>query len=208
MIKSLAGFQQFKDRQRERLPVNCVRRHYICRRGKSGNSQNALLLNSKLRPYDRYLLDNRATNRNGNDGFPRRKESDFRAAPGLGELTFQLLLQLFPFSERQPAISQLLAKPLRNLVLGRNVGPDRKGVIKFTAIDVVLAEIELVVDDAEDRRIQKLVDGKESVIGVAAGFGRRKGELDLRYERSRRRQHCPCGDEYSDRRYNKNNGRN
>src|SRR5262249_39061630 len=79
-----------------------------------------------------------------------------------------------------------------------------KGIIKFATINIVPAEIELVVDDAEDRRIHKLVDGKESTIGIAAGFGRRKAELDLRYERFRRREKRPSGNEHGDRHYEKN----
>jgi hypothetical protein len=73
-------------------------------------------------------------------------------------------------------------------------------------IDLVLAEIQLIVDDVEDGRVQDFIDAEGAVVRIAAGFGGRKREMELRQVDSRRRKADPQRDQRDDRQNDKNDG--
>ena len=52
-----------------------------------------------------------------------------------------------------------------DLGFGEHEWPDGKGTIELIAIDLVLAEIQLIVDDVEDGRIQDFIDGEGVLFG-------------------------------------------
>ena len=110
-----------------------------------------------------------------------RKVRELRgAARSLRKLHPQLLLQPFSLDERQAPVRHLLTETVRDVGLGDHKWPDGKGTIELIAIDLVLAEVQLIVDDAEDGRIQDFIDGEGVVVRIAAGFGGRKREMELR----------------------------
>ena len=127
------------------------------------------------------LMDDRATDRDRDHRPALRKVCELRgAARSLRELDLQLLLQPFPLDERQAPVGHLLTETLRDLGFGEHEWPDGKGTIELIAIDLVLAEIQLIVDDVEDGRIQDFIDAEGAVVRIAAGFGGRKREMELR----------------------------
>ena len=101
LVEPFAGFHQTHDDQWNRLPIDGIRSHDVRRGRKSGNSQDAFLLDRELRPHERHLMDDRAADRNRDQRPPRRKVCEFRgAARSLRDLRLQLLLQPFSLDER------------------------------------------------------------------------------------------------------------
>ena len=116
IVQPLHGFCQRHDAQRERLLVD--RRNHILHRRKAGDAQDAFFFDCDLRPDEWHLLHDRAPHMRGNCEPMLHREGELRcAACSLLELISQLLLESFPFSERQAPVRQLLTKAFGDFLL-------------------------------------------------------------------------------------------